>query len=383
MISNRAKNIAPSATLAIDAKAKQLRKEGKDIVILGAGEPDFNTPENIKLAAKKAIDSNFTRYTPVSGILELKKAIAGKFKRDNNTDYDVSEILVSCGGKHSLYNIAMTILDRGDEAILPVPYWVSYEEIIKLAEAKPVFCRTDDKFKLTAAFVEEKVTDKTKLLILNSPNNPTGAIIEPSEIRKIAELAVEHNFYVVSDEIYEHFIYGNKNHVSIASLNEEIKNLTLTCNSVSKAYAMTGWRIGYTAGNKDIIKTMENLQSNSTSNPCSISQYAALEALSGSQESVRQMVKSFDERRKVMHKRLNEIESISCIEPEGAFYAFADISETGMASMEFANKLLDEALVAVVPGIAFGSDKHIRLSYATSINEIERGLDRIEKWLKK
>ena len=383
MISNRAKNIAPSATLAIDAKAKQLRKEGKDIVIFGAGEPDFNTPENIKLAAKKAIDSNFTRYTPVSGILELKKAIAGKFKRDNNTDYDVSEILVSCGGKHSLYNIAMTILDRGDEAILPVPYWVSYEEIIKLAEAKPVFCRTDDKFKLTAAFVEEKVTDKTKLLILNSPNNPTGAIIEPSEIRKIAELAVEHNFYVVSDEIYEHFIYGNKNHVSIASLNEEIKNLTLTCNSVSKAYAMTGWRIGYTAGNKDIIKIMDNLQSNSTSNPCSISQYAALEALSGSQESVRQMVKSFDERRKVMHKRLNEIEGIYCNEPEGAFYAFAGISETGMASMEFANKLLDEALVAVVPGIAFGSDKHIRLSYATSINEIERGLDRIEKWLKK
>ncbi len=382
MVSNRVKNIAPSATFAIDAKTKQLKKEGKDVINFGLGEPDFNTPKNIKLAAKKAIDSNFTRYTPVSGILELKKVIADKFKRDNNIDYDDSEILVSCGGKHSLYNIAMTILDRGDEAILPVPYWVSYEEIIKLAEAKPVFCRTDDKFKLTTAFVEEKITDKTKMLILNSPNNPTGAIIEPSEIRKIAELAVEHNFYVVSDEIYEHFIYGNKKHVSIASLSEEIKNLTLTCNSVSKAYAMTGWRIGYTAGNKDIIKIMDNLQSNSTSNPCSISQYAALEALSGSQDSVKQMVKSFDERRKLMHKRLNEIEGIYCNEPEGAFYAFPDITETGTGSMEFASKLLDEALVAVVPGIAFGSDKHIRLSYAASIREIERGLDRMENWIR-
>jgi len=382
MLSNRVKNIAPSATFAIEAKTKQLKKEGKDVINFGLGEPDFNTPENIKLAAKKAIDSNFTRYTPVGGISELKKAIADKFKRDNNIDYDISEILVSCGGKHSLYNVAMTILDRGDEAILPVPYWVSYGEIIKLAEAKPVFCSTDDKSKLTAAFVEEKVTDKTKLLILNSPSNPTGAIIDSSEIRKIAELAVEHNFYVVSDEIYEHFIYGQNNHISIASLNEEIKNLTLTCNSISKAYAMTGWRIGYAAGNKDIIKIMDNLQSNSTSNSCSISQYAALEALSGSQDSVKQMVKAFDERRKFIYKRLNEIEGISCIEPEGAFYAFADISQTGMKSMEFANKLLDESLVAVVPGIAFGSDNHIRLSYAVSIREIGRGLDRIEKWLK-
>ena len=382
MLSNRVKNIAPSATFAIDAKTKQLKNEGKDIVNFGLGEPDFNTPENIKQAAKKAIDNNFTRYTPVGGIPELKKAIADKFKKENNIDYDASEILVSCGGKHSLYNIAMAILNKGDEAILPIPYWVSYQEIIKLAEAKPVFCKTDGKFKLTAAFVGEKVTDKTKLLILNSPNNPSGAVIEPSEIRKIAELAVEHGFYVVSDEIYEHFIYGQNKHISIASLNEEIKNLTLTCNSVSKVYAMTGWRIGYAAGNKDIIKMMDNLQSNSTSNPSSISQYAALEALSGSQESVRRMVKAFDERRKFIYKRLNEIEGISCIEPEGAFYAFADISETGMASTEFANKLLDEALVAVVSGIAFGSNNHIRLSYATSIREIERGLDRIEKWLK-
>src|SRR3989338_7351801 len=382
MLAQRVKGITPSATLAIDAKAKQLRKEGKDVVIFGAGEPDFNTPENIKLAAKKAIYGNFTRYTPVGGIPELKKAIADKFMRENSIDYDVSEIIVSCGGKHSLYNIAMAILDKGNEAILPAPCWVSYEEMIKLAEEKPVFCKTDDKFKLTAEFVEEKVTGKTKMLILNSPNNPTGAIIEPSEIRKIAELAVEHKFYVVSDEVYEHFIYGGKKNTSIASLNDDIKRLTIISNSVSKTYAMTGWRIGYTAASREIITAMENLQSHSTSNPSNIAQYAALEALTGTQESVKKMVKAFDERRKFIHKRLNGISGISCIEPEGAFYAFADISDTGMASVEFAGKLLDEALVAVVPGIAFRSDRHIRLSYATSIHEIEKGLDRMEKWLK-
>lgn len=382
MLSERVRNIAPSATLAIDAKAKQLKKEGKDVVIFGAGEPDFNTPENIKLAAKNAIDSNFTRYTPVGGIPELRKAVADKFKRENNVSYDVSEVLISCGGKHSLYNIAMALLDKKDEAILPVPYWVSYEEMIKLAEAKPVFCRTNEKFKLTFDMVEEKITDKTKMIILNSPSNPSGAIVDPAEIRKIADLAIEHNLYVLSDEVYEHFIYGDSKHLSIASINEEIRSLTIISNSVSKSYAMTGWRIGYTAANKEIIKAMENLQSHSTSNPSNIAQYAALEALNGNQDSVRQMVNAFDERRKFTHKRLNEIEGISCIEPEGAFYAFPDISETGMNSMDFASKLLQEALVAVVPGSAFGSDKHIRLSYATSMHEIERGLDRIEKWLK-
>ena len=382
MLAKRVRNIAPSATLAIDAKAKQLKREGKDVVIFGAGEPDFNTPENIKQAAIKAISNNFTRYTPVGGIPELKKAVADKLKRENSISYDVSEILVSCGGKHSLYNIAMAILDKGDEAILPVPYWVSYEEMIKLADANIVFCPTNEKFKLTAAMVEEKITKKTKMLILNTPSNPTGAIVDPSEIKKIAELALEHNFYVVSDEVYEHFIYGGNEHLSIASLNEEIKNLAITSNSVSKTYAMTGWRIGYSAGNKEMIKAMDNLQSHSTSNPASIAQMAALEALNGPQESVRHMVKAFDERRRFIHKRLNEIEGVSCVEPEGAFYAFPDISETGMNSMEFASKLLDEALVAVVPGIAFGSDRHVRLSYAASIREIERGLDRIENWVR-
>ncbi len=382
MLSQRVKNIAPSATLSIDAKAKQLRNDGKDVVIFGAGEPDFNTPENVKRAAKKAIDDNITRYTPVGGMPELKNAVADKFKKYNKIIYDTSEILISCGGKHSLYNIAMAVLDKGDECILPVPYWVSYEEMIKLAEAKVVLCDTDSKFKLTAENVEQKITKNTKMLILNSPSNPAGAVVDPSEIRKIAKLAVENNFYVVSDEVYEFFVYGRE-HLSIGSLNDEIRNLTITANSVSKTYAMTGWRIGYCGANKEIIRAMDNLQSHSTSNPSNIAQMAAIEALSGPQDSVQQMVREFDERRIFMHKRLNEIDGISCVEPEGAFYAFPNISETGFTSIEFASRLLDEALVAVVPGMAFGYDKCIRLSYATSIKEIERGIDRIEKWLKK
>ena len=381
MLSKRVRNIAPSATLAIDAKAKQLKKEGKDIIIFGAGEPDFNTPENVKLAAIRAINNNITRYTPVGGLPELKKAVADKFKRFNKINYDVSEVIIGCGGKHILYNAIMSILDKGDEAVLPLPYWVSFGEMINLTEGKIIFCNTDKKFKLTADLVEEKITNKTKMLILNSPNNPSGAIVEPSEIKKIADLAIENNFYIVSDEVYEYFTYG-KDFESIASLNEEIKNLTITVNSVSKTYAMTGWRIGYCGASKEIIQAMENLQSHSTSNPSNIAQMAAIEALNGPQDSVKEMVKAFDERRKLMYKRLNEIDGISCVEPEGAFYAFPNIEGTGMNSIEFASRLLDEALVAVVPGIAFGSDKHIRLSYAASMHEIERGLDRIEKWLK-
>ena len=382
MLSKRIRNIAPSATLAIDAKAKQLKKEGKDVVIFGAGEPDFNTPENIKQAAKKAIDNNVTRYTPVGGMPELKKAVADKFRNFNKISYDASEIMIGCGGKHVLYNAMMAVLEKGGEAILPVPYWVSFEEMIKLAEAKAVFCETDRNFRLTAENVEAKITKKTKLLVLNSPSNPSGAIIEPSEIRKIAKLAVENNFFVISDEVYEYFTYG-KEHLSIASLNDRIKNLTITCNSVSKTYAMTGWRIGYCGAGKEVINAMENLQGHSTSNPSNIAQMAALEALTGPQDSVKEMVKSFDERRRFIHKSLNEIEGISCIEPEGAFYAFPNIEETGMDSMTFASRLLDEALVAVVPGAAFGKEGHVRLSYAASIHEIERGMDRIDKWLKK
>ncbi|MEK6876963.1 MAG: pyridoxal phosphate-dependent aminotransferase [Nanoarchaeota archaeon] len=382
MLSDRVRNIAPSATLAVDAKAKQLKKEGKDVLNFGAGEPDFNTPDNIKEAAKRAIDKNITRYTPVGGIPELREAIAKKFREVNKIRYDASEVVVCSGGKHVLYNIAMAMLNKDDEAILPVPYWVSFEEIIKLAGAKTVFCNTDEKFKLTAKDVEEKITDKTKMLILNSPSNPSGAIVDKSEIEKIAKLAVENNFYVVADEVYEYFVYGNKERASIASLNNEIKNLTVTANSFSKTYAMTGWRVGYCGANKEIIGGIENLQGHSTSNTSNIAQMAALEALNGSQDSVREMIRAFDERRKFMHKRLNEMNRISCVEPEGAFYAFPDISRTKMSSMEFASKLLEEALVAVVPGSAFGSDKHVRLSYAASMEDIEKGMDRMEKWVR-
>src|SRR3989338_2865968 len=312
MLSARVRGIAPSATLSIDAKAKQLKKDGKDVVIFGAGEPDFNTPENIKQAAIKAISSNVTRYTPAGGMPELKKAAAEKFKRFNKISYDSSEIIIGCGGKHVLYNAMMSVLEKGDEAILPVPYWVSFEEMIKMAEAKPVFCRTDSKFKLNAEDVEGKITKKTKMLVLNSPSNPSGALVEASEIKKIAKLAVDNNFYVVSDEVYEHFVYDGKEHLSIASLNQEIRNLTITVNSVSKTYAMTGWRIGYCGANREIISAMENLQSHSTSNPSNIAQMAAIEALNGPQDSVKQMVKAFDERRRFMHKRVNEIPGIEC-----------------------------------------------------------------------
>lgn len=381
MLAKRALNIAPSATLAIDAKAKQLKKTGEDIVIFGAGQPDFPTPNNIRQAAIKAIDENFTGYTPSGGIIELKQAVAAKLKRDNDLTYDPSEILISCGGKHTLYNVMQVLLNKGDKVILPTPCWVSYEEQIKLAEAEPVFTKTNEKFKVTAEEIAKKINKKTKLIILTSPSNPTGAVIDEEELVKIADLAVKNNIYVISDEVYEFFIYGGKKHVSIASLNDQIKNLTITVNAVSKTYSMTGWRIGYCAGPKEIINAMDNFQSHTTSNPTSIAQKAALEALNGPQDSVKAMVEEFDKRRNYMTERLNKIKGISCNLPEGAFYCFPDISETNLSSMEFTNRLLDEAKVAVVPGIAFGSDKHARLSYATSMDDIKKGMDRMEKFI--
>ncbi len=383
MISDRLKKIKSSATLDTSTKAKEMKKQGQDVVIFGAGQPDFATPSNIKNAAIKAINDNFTGYTAASGIPELKKAIANKFKRDNNIDYTPKEIIVGCGGKHILYNIMQSFLNKDDEVILPKPYWVSYEEQTKLADGKIIFTETDKTFKIKANLINEKITDKTKLIILNSPSNPAGAICDENEIKKIADLAINNNIYVISDEVYESFIYDSNKHFSIASFNDEIKNLTLTVNAVSKTYSMTGWRIGYCGGPEDIIKAMDNLQSHSTSNPTSISQMAALEALNGQQDSIRKMVDEFDKRRKFMFKRLNEIVNISCVRPEGAFYCFPDISKTGLKSFEFADKLLEKEKVAVVPGIAFGSDTHIRLSYAASMEDIEKGLDRLDNFVKK
>ena len=381
-LSSRMKKISPSMTIAVDSKAKQLKKDGKDIVIFGAGEPDFPTPQNIKNAAIESINNNFTKYTPSGGILELKQAVAEKFKRDNKIDYTTSEILISCGGKHTLFNAIMAIVEYGDEVILPNPYWVSYVDMIKIAGGTPVVAETGNRFKISAGIIKKKITKKTKLIILNSPNNPTGSIIDEEELKKVSEIAVKNNIYVISDEVYEHFIYDGKKNLSIASLNDKIKNLTITVNSVSKTYAMTGWRIGYCGANKEIINAMDALQSQSTGNPTSIAQMAAVEALKGNQYTIKEMLRAFDERRNYMVKRLNQMKGISCIMPEGAFYCFADISRTKMNSIEFCTKLLDEALVAVVPGIAFGSDNHIRLSYAASLKEIEKGMDRMEKWLK-
>lgn len=378
-ISNRARNINESATLAISAKAKRLIKEGKDLVLFGAGQPDFPTPENIKNAAINAIKNNFTTYTPVSGISELKEAIIQKFKIDNDINYEINEIIIGCGAKHILYNIMQILLNKGDEVILPVPYWVSYIEQVKLADATPILVETDN-FKIKADLIEEKVNEKTKMIILNTPCNPSGSVIEGTELNKIADIAIENNIVIVSDEVYEHFIYDNKEHKSIASLNDEIKNLTLTVNAVSKTYSMTGWRIGYCGGPQEIIKAMGNLQSHSTSNPCSISQKAALEALTGPQDSIKIMVAAFDKRRKFMYKRLLEM-GLDCVKPEGAFYCFPQIKK--LTSIEFATRLLEEAGVAVIPGVAFGSDNHIRLSYATSLDNISKGLDRLERWLKK
>jgi aspartate aminotransferase len=384
VISKRAAGIAPSVTLAITAKAKQMKADGIDVVGFGAGEPDFDTPDHIKDAAIKAIKDGFTKYTPSGGIPELKKAVCDKFKRENHIDYKPNEVLISCGGKHTLYNIMEVLLDHGEEAILPAPYWVTYEEQIKMAGAKPVIIDTAKTgLKLTADAVAKAVTSKTKLLILTSPSNPTGMIIDEKELRKIAELAVKHKFYVISDEVYEFLIYDGKKHISIASLDNEIKgikDLTITVNAVSKTYSMTGWRIGFCGGPAEIIKAMDNLQSHSTSNPCSIAQKAALAALTSPNDFLIAWKKSFDERRKYMVERLNKINGLHCIMPEGAFYAFPDVSKTGLKSMEFTERLLDEAKVAVVPGKDFGADNNVRLSYACSMENIKKGLDRIEEF---
>ncbi len=377
----RVRQIAPSATLAVDARYKQLLKEGKDVIGFGAGEPDFDTPEHIKQAAFQALKRGQTKYTPVSGIAELKDAIARKLKRDNNLSYAPNEIVVSNGGKHALMNACYALLEEGDEVILPVPYWVTYEEQIRLCGGRAMFCPTEQ-LQIRAKHIEEKITQKTKAVILNSPANPSGSVIESGELKKIARLAMDNDFVVISDEVYEHFIYGDEDHVSIASLGEDIKERTVMVNSLSKTYSMTGWRIGYTASGSELAALMGNLQSHQTSNPCSMAQWAAVEALNGPQESVREMKKAFDERRKYIVRRLKEMPNISCQMPAGAFYVFPDISRTGMNSGRFCERLLNEAGVAVVPGAAFGMDTHVRLSYACSMENIEKGMERMERFLK-
>jgi len=387
MLSQRIQKIKPSATLSINAKAIELQKSGVNILKFGTGEPDFDTPDNIKDAAKRALDEGFTKYTSATGIIELKEAVRDKFKRDNNVEAEIQNILISNGGKQALYNCFMAILNPGDEVIVPSPYWVSYADMISVSDGKSIFVdTTSNQFKLTADMVESVITKKTKALILNSPSNPTGMIIEQSEIEKIAELALRHKFYVISDEVYEYFLSDNKKTFSIGSI-PEMKNMVFTVNAVSKTYSMTGWRIGYISGPSNIIKAMGNLQSHTTSNPCSIAQKAALEALTGSQDSVRMMTKEFSMRRDYVYEEMNKIPGFKLIKPEGSFYAFPNISgafKNGINnSFEFAESLLNEAKIAVIPGGAFGKSggNHIRFSYTSSIEDIKDGIKRISNFI--
>ncbi|MBU2700194.1 aspartate aminotransferase [Sporomusaceae bacterium BoRhaA] len=387
-------SISPSSTLAIDAKAKKMKAEGLDIIGFGAGEPDFDTPEHIKRAAIAAIESGFTKYTPASGILELKQAICNKFKKDNGLDYTPEQIIVSNGAKHSLVNIFQALCNPGDEVIIPAPYWVSYPEMVKMADATPVIIRTSEHsgFKFSVQQIKQALTRKTKAIIINSPCNPTGMVYSHRELAEIADLAVEHGIFVVSDEIYEKLIYDGYEHVSIASINDKIKEQTIVVNGVSKTYAMTGWRIGYTASNSEIAKIMGNMQSHATSNPNSIAQKAAEAAINGEQDIVNDMVSAFITRRNYMVKRIHSIPGLSCVTPNGAFYVLMNISKFIGAeidgieikgSNDFADALLEKAKVALVPGSGFGIDTHVRLSYATSLQNITEGLNRIENLLNK
>ncbi len=391
-LSKKAQAVKPSSTLAITAKANELKSQGIDVVGFGAGEPDFNTPENICDAAIKAIHAGFTKYTPAEGTLELRKAVCDKFKNFNKISYEPGQIVVSNGGKHSLTNIFEAILNPGDEVIIPAPFWLSYPEIVRLADGVPVFVRGEKSshYKVTAAQIEAACTDKTKALIINSPNNPSGMLYTRAELEAIAEVAVRKDIYVVSDEMYEHLIYEGEA-ISIASFHEEIYKRTITCSGVAKSYSMTGWRIGFTGSSKEIAKLMGSVQSHQTSNPNSIAQKAAYEALVGPQASVKVMHDEFMKRRDYMHERISQIPLISALKPQGAFYMFVDISQVldkayqseKVAEVDrLAKILIEDYNVAVVPCQDFGFPDHIRLSYAVSMEQITKGLDRIEAFIK-
>lgn len=393
-LSKKAQNIAPSLTLEITAKAKKMKQDGLDVIGFGAGEPDFDTPDNIKEAAISAINEGKTKYTQASGINELKEAISKKFKNDNNLEYAPSQIIISTGAKQCIDNVFKAVINPGDEVIMPVPYWVSYPELLKMSDGVPVFAETKEEngYKYTLDSLNKALSNKTKAILLNSPNNPTGSVYNINELKGIAEFSKEHDLIIISDEIYEKLIYGDTKHISIASLSEDAYNRTIVINGVSKSYSMTGWRIGYAAGPQKVIKLMSNIQSHTTSNPNSIAQYASLEALNGSQESMPLMVKEFKKRRDYMVNRIDNIKDISCIKPEGAFYVMINISsllnksygsEKIKDSINFSKILLEEEKVAVIPGIAFGADNYIRLSYATSMKNIENGLNRIENFIGK
>lgn len=394
MISDRVKNIKPSLTLEITDKARKMKTEGISVIGFGAGEPDFNTPDYINAAAKKAIDIGFTKYTPASGTPQLKKAVCEKFLKDNGLYYEPEQIVVSSGAKSSLYHAICAMINPGDEVILPTPYWLTYPELIGLAQGKTVYvdCVKENGYKMTADRLEKAITEKTKCVIINSPNNPTGAVYSEDELKSIAKVIEKHGLYVISDEIYEKLVYGGAKHYSIACCSDYMKEHTVVVNGVSKSYAMTGWRIGYFAAPRDIAKAAASMQSHTASNPCSISQYASVEALTSpeSDKFISEMQKTFDERRKYMVEVLQNTENVVCIEPKGAFYVFADVSAcygkkfNGApinGSLSFADAALNKG-VAVVPGLAFGDDKCIRLSYAISLSDIKEGLERLKLFIK-
>src|SRR2546423_9564596 len=383
-ISRRASALSPSLTLAIDSKAKQMKADGLDVVGFGAGEPDFDTPQHIKDAAIKALNEGFTKYTPASGIPELRQAIADKFKRENGLTYKPSQVIVSCGGKHSCYNVILATCEEGDEVIIPAPYWLSYPEMVKLAGAKPVILQTSDKteFKVTPEQLRAAITPNTRLFILNSPSNPTGSIYTPEEIKALGDICVEKNVLIMSDEIYEHLLYDGAKVKSVASFSPAHFEHTIIVHGFAKAWSMTGWRLGCVAAPEPIAKAIDAIQSHSTSNPTSFAQKGAVAALSGPQDHLKSWLAEYAKRRGYAHKRLNGIPGISCVNAKGAFYLFPNISKLGLKSAEFCSRLLDQEKVAAVPGIAFGADDYLRISYATSMANIEKGLERLERFAK-
>ena len=379
-ISTRAAQLTPSLTLSIDSKAKAMKSEGIDICGFGAGEPDFDTPDHIKAAAIAALEAGFTKYTPSSGLPELRQAIADKFAADNGLEYRPSQIIVSNGAKHSCYNAILATCERGDEVIIPSPYWVSYPDMVRLAGAEPVIVQTSERndWKMTAEEFENAMTPRTKMVIMNSPGNPTGSVYTREELEAIVEVAAEEDIYILSDEIYEKLVYDDAKHVSIASLSKQAYDLTITVNGFSKSYAMTGWRLGYMGAPEEIAKAVDSIQSHSTSNPCSFAQKGAIAALKGDQQPLSDMHDEFDMRRNYMYDRISKIPNITAVKPQGAFYVLVNISQLGLSSQNFSDRLLSKANVAVIPGVAFGDDRTIRLSYATSIDVIKKGLDRFQ-----
>jgi aspartate aminotransferase len=379
-ISARAAQLSPSLTLSIDSKAKAMKAEGIDVCGFGAGEPDFDTPEHIKQAAIAALESGFTKYTPSAGLPELRQAIADKLEADNQLSYRPSQVVVSSGAKHSCYNAILATCQPGDEVLIPSPYWVSYPDMVRLAGAEPVIVQTTERngWKMRASDFENAMTPRTKMLILNSPGNPSGSVYTREELEGIVEVAAEEDIYILSDEIYEKLVYDDTKHVSIASLSKEAYDLTITVNGFSKAYAMTGWRLGYLAAPEAVAKAVDNIQSHSTSHPCSFAQKGALAALKGDQQALADMRDEFSMRRDYMFDRITKIPNITAVKPQGAFYVLVNISQLGLSSQNFADRLLSKANVAVVPGAAFGDDRTVRLSYATSIDVIKKGLDRFQ-----